>query len=115
MPRIKYKIDEQGYGKKPPPMHDPRPKTQVVDKHGRPQVLSARQKNALYHQSKNIQRTMKDGMCTKKQCWDTDERALLRMKGERGMKHEINYMKKAMKAIGADPRDYDPERLRRRR
>lgn len=116
MPRINYKIDEQGYGESLPSIRDRKPQARVVDKSGRPQQLSSYQKNALYKQAREIKEKMKDGMCSKKQCWDTDERAIRKMQhSEMRMSPEIKKMKQNMKAIGADPRDFDPERVRRRR
>ena len=117
MPRITYKpIEGDPFSGKEIPMHDPRPKTQVVDRHGRPQKLSSYQKNALYRQAKNIQGDIRERYLSKNDCWKVNDRNVQKMeRAEKPLSNKVTYMKKCMKAIGADPSDYNPERYRRNR
>lgn len=102
-------------------MDDPVPGThrgppRIVNRHGTPITLSTKQKNAFYRQAKSIRETLPDRMVSRNETHHTEGHAIKKMIGSEFKAHgQIKYMKECMKAIGADPRDYDAERLRRRR
>ncbi len=104
------------YSERLEPMHDPRPQTKIVNRDGREIKLTVQQQNALYRQAKEIRSKLPDQLVSKNDTHKTEGDAIKKMLGSEFKQHgNIEYMKKAMKAIGADPRDYDTERMRRRR
>jgi hypothetical protein len=108
MPRIHY----QHATEDPEPRRGP----QVVNRHGDPIKLTTQQKNALYRQAKAIRETLPDRLVSRNETHHTEGHAIRKMLGSEFKAHgQIEYMKKCMKAIGADSKDYDTERLRRRR
>jgi hypothetical protein len=97
-------------------MHDPRPPLRIVNRRGDPITLTTQQKNALYRQAKAIRESLPDRLVSRNETHHTEGRAIQKMLGSEFKAHgQIEYMKKCMKAIGADSKDYDTERLRRRR
>ena len=85
----------------------------VVDIHGNPIKLSSRQKNAIYAKAKKLKSEIKDSLCTFKECQNPSERNVQKMIHGELKNKNIEAFKKNMKAIGADPKDYNTEKLRR--
>ena len=113
MSRLPRPID---YSEREVPIHDPRPPVRLVNREGRPITLTTQQKNALYRQAKAIRETLPDRLVSRNETHHTEGRAIQKMLGSEFKAHgQIKYMKECMKAIGADARDYDIERQRRRR
>ena len=87
----------------------------AVDKQGRPVKLSSYLKNKIYRECKSMRNDIKDSMCTRNECDNPSEYNINKMKkNEFGNKGNISLYKKLMGNIGADPKDYSTERLRRR-
>ena len=87
----------------------------VVDSHKNPIKLSSYQKNEFYRRAKNLKEELRDILCTRKECWDPTDRNVNKMlNSEFKSKKKVEEFKNRMKAIGADPKDCNPERLRRR-
>jgi len=88
----------------------------IVDERGNECKLTSRQKNALYKQAKELKAKIKGSLCTRDECWDPNERNVKKMiNSEFKVSDKIDYFTKAMKAVGADAKDYDIERMRRPR
>lgn len=88
---------------------------QIVDKNGNPQKLSSYQKNKIYQRAQELKNQIHEGMLTKDECWKpTDHNCDKMAKREFPLKGKIAEYKRCMKAIGADPKDLDTERLRRK-
>jgi hypothetical protein len=88
----------------------------IVDEQGKECKLTSHQKNALYKQAKELRSKIKDNLCTRDECWDPNDRNVNKMiKSEFKVSDKIDYFTKAMKAVGADAKDYDIERMRRPR
>lgn len=88
---------------------------QVVDKQGRPITLTSYQKNEIYRRAKSMKESLSDKMCTRQECSKaTPERVNKMLNSEFKASQQMDVYKKSMQAIGADPRDCDVERLRRR-
>ena len=88
----------------------------IVDEQGKECKLTSHQKNALYKQAKELKAKIKGSLCTRDECWDPNERNVNKMiKSEFKVSDKIDYFTKAMKAVGADAKDYDIERMRRPR
>lgn len=88
---------------------------QVVDKQGRPITLTSYQKNEIYRKAKSMKESLSDKMCTRQECSKaTPERVNKMLNSEFKASQQMDVYRKSMQAIGADPRDCDVERLRRR-
>jgi hypothetical protein len=71
-------------------------------------------KNKLYKQAKDLREKLGNTMCTKSECWNPTKENVNKMICE--MKNpKVQSYKMAMQAIGADPKDSNPENLRRGR
>ena len=82
---------------------------------GRDERLTQAQRNKLYRQAKELKRKIRDSICTYDEAWiPSPENVQKFIKTDMRLKHEIRYFKDAMKAQGADPKEYDIERLRRK-
>jgi len=87
----------------------------LVDRTGAPTVLKTYQKNGLYSKAKKLRSEISEGLCGKEECSSpTDKNVNKMIHSEFRLNPKIEEYKKCMKAIGADPRDYDVNRLRRR-
>ena len=76
--------------------------------------LTIYHKNKIYKQAKELKESLRSDMCTKSECWNPTDRNVQKMlKNELQNPHTRAY-KMAMQVIGADPKDCDLERLRRR-
>lgn len=71
-------------------------------------------KNKMYKQAKHLKEELRDTMCTKSECWKPDDKNINKMINNEMRNKKVEAYKTAMKAIGADPKDCDPDRLRRR-
>ena len=92
-----------------------RPQTRIVNKRGEDIKLSDRQKNEIYRKARDMKEKLRDGMCTKNECWAPTDRNVNKMlKGEFKLAPQVELYKKSMQVIGADPKDISTERLRRR-
>lgn len=90
-------------------------KTQIVDAQNNPTNLTSYQKNSLYKKAKQIKKQLGDILCTRNECNIPNEKNVRKMiLSEFKNKKMIQEFKNCMKAISADPRDRDPEHLRRR-
>ena len=95
--------------------HDNKKPVQIVDRNGNPQTLSSYQKNKIYQRARELQNEIYEGMCTKDECWNpTDYNCEKMIRKEFPLKDKIAEYKRCMKAIGADPKDLDTEKLRRK-
>lgn len=87
----------------------------IVDRQGREVKLTTSQKNQIYRNAKNLGEALRDKMCTKRECSKaTPERVNKMLNSEFRSGQQMETYKKSMQAIGADPKDCDVERLRRR-
>lgn len=87
----------------------------VVDKQGNKQNLSSYQKNELYRKARDLKLQIEKGICSKTETRIPNEKNVQKMlHSEFKIHNKIEEFKKTMKAIGADPKDYNVERLRRR-
>jgi hypothetical protein len=87
----------------------------IVDPSGRDIKLSDRQKNEIYRRAQELKIKLKDGLCSKNECWNPSDRNVNKMlKGEFKLAPQVELYRKSMQAIGADPRDISTEKLRRR-
>jgi len=87
----------------------------VVDTKGNKQVLSSYQKNELYRKARDLKLDIEKGLCSKTESRiPTDKNVQKMIHSEFKIAPKIDEYKKIMKAIGADPKDYNTERLRRR-
>jgi len=73
-------------------------------------------KNKLYRRAKHLKETIKGGLCTKSECWKPNETNVRKMLNtEFKLQGHVEAFTKAMQVIGADPKDFDVERMRRGR
>lgn len=87
----------------------------VVDAKGNKQTLSSYQKNELYRKARDLKLDIEKSLCTKTETRIPNEKNVQKMlHSEFKIEHKVNEFKQIMKAIGADPKDYNVERLRRR-
>ena len=88
----------------------------LIDTAGNPVKLSSYQKNHFYKKAKEFKETIKGALLTEKECWNPSEHNVQKMLDrEFRVKGHIDKLKQHMRAIGADPRDYDVEKIRRRK
>lgn len=86
----------------------------VVDQKGNETKLSDYQKTKLYDQAKKLRSEIEGSLCSKEECrTPTDQSVRKMIHSEFKAKEKVEEFKKVMKAIGADPRDYNVERFRR--
>ena len=87
----------------------------IVDPKGREITLTTAQKNGIYRKAKAMRESLTEKMCTRQECSKaTPERVDKMLNSEFKARPQMEYYKQSMQAIGADPKDADPERLRRR-
>jgi len=87
----------------------------IVNERGDGIKLTSTQKNAIYEKAKKLKENIRNNMCTQNELHSPTERNVNKMiHGEMAMTKQTEAFKKHMQAIGADPRDYSTERLRRR-
>jgi hypothetical protein len=87
----------------------------VVDKRGNEIGLTSYQKNEIYRKAKELKATLPDKMCTKRECDNaTPENVNKMLNSEFKASQQMDYYRKSMEAIGADKKDCDIEKLRRR-
>jgi len=88
---------------------------QTVDPHGTPIKLSDRQKDVLYKKAQKLRERIQDNICNKRELHDPSRRNVNKMLyGEMKSNKIIGAYKDHMEAIGADPKDYSIEKMRRR-
>ena len=86
----------------------------VVDTKGNRQVLSSYQKNELYRKARELKEQIAKGMCSKNETRHPTEKNVKKMlNSEFKLSSKMTEFRKSMEAIGADPKDYSTERLRR--
>jgi len=86
----------------------------VKNQQGEQIKLSDYQKNALYNRAKELKGKLQEGLCTRDECNIPNERNVQKMlNSEFKIKKEVEEYKKCMKAIGADAREINIERIRR--
>ena len=87
----------------------------VVDAKGNRQVLSSYQKNELYRKARDLKEQIAKGMCSVRETKQPTEKNINKMlNSEFKLANKMTEFRKSMEAIGADPKDYATERLRRR-
>ena len=87
---------------------------QITDQNGRPITLSTYQKNEIYNKAKALKEQIRESLCSREETRNPTDRNIDKMQNsEFKIKDKIDRYKKSMQAIGADPKDYDVERLRR--
>lgn len=88
--------------------------TRIIDPKGNPIKLTPSQKNAIYKKAKALRETVKSSLCSKTECWKPTEHNVKKMLNQefKTKKHREAYIKH-MKAIDADPGDYNVEGMRR--
>ena len=85
----------------------------VVNKQGEHYNLSSYQKNGIYRMARDLRDNIKDSLCSKSECREpTDHNVKKMILSEFKAKKKIREFKDRMKAIGADPKDMDIERMR---
>ncbi len=86
----------------------------VLDDNGKKiEKITVQQKNEIYRQAKQIKEDLKDKLCTKNECNNPTDRNIRKMIYNELQNPQTRSYKLAMQAIGADPRDCNPENLRR--
>jgi hypothetical protein len=89
-------------------------KTKITDEKGNEINLSSHQKNSLYSQAKKLESEIKESLCTKDECWTPNHKNVQKMiNSEFQANGKIEKFQKAMKALGADPKEFNIEKLRR--
>ena len=92
-------------------MNDPK----IIGKAGNQVNLSAHQKNAIYQKAQEMKEQIRGSLCTREELNKPTDRNVNKMiHSEMANTKKVELFKKHMQAIGADPRDYSVERLRRR-
>jgi hypothetical protein len=87
----------------------------VVDAKGNRQVLSSYQKNELYRKARDLKEQIAKGMCSIRETKQPTEKNVNKMlNSEFKLASKMTELRKSMEAIGADPKDYNTEKLRRR-
>ncbi len=87
----------------------------IVNTNGDKIKLRSWQKNEIYRKARELRAEIKEQICTRNECNDPSDRNVQKMlHSEFKAKKAIQQYKQSMKAIGADPKDVDVERLRRR-
>ena len=86
----------------------------VVNPNGDRINLSTYQRNELYRKARDLKNQIEDSLCTKTETRIPNDRNVQKMlHSEFKVSPKIEEFKKTMRAIGADPKDYNVERLRR--
>jgi hypothetical protein len=92
-----------------------KPPIRIVNPKGEDIKLSDRQKNEIYRKARELKEKLRDGMCTKNECWNpTPQNVNKMLKSEFRQAPMTESYVRHMRAIGADPKDINTERLRRR-
>jgi hypothetical protein len=87
----------------------------IVDKFNNPTKLSSQQKNELYRKARDLKEQIAKGMCSIRETKQPTEKNINKMlNSEFKLGNKMIEFRKSMEAIGADPKDYETERLRRR-
>lgn len=88
----------------------------LVDDDGRPiRKVNAFHKNKLYRQAKDLRTKLREELPTKSEHWNPTKENVLKVLHQEIKNKDIKRYKMAMKAIGADPHDYNMEKIRRGR
>lgn len=86
----------------------------VVDAKGNRQILSSYQKNELYRKARDLKEEITKGMCSIRETKQPTEKNVNKMlNSEFKLGSKMNEFRKSMEAIGADPKEYSTEKLRR--
>ena len=86
----------------------------IVDKQNNPVSLSSHQKNELYRKARILKEQIREGMCTKTETRIPNHRNVSKMlNSEFKLSSKMTEFRKSMEAIGADPKEFSTERLRR--
>ena len=87
----------------------------IVNPKGEAIKLNDRQKNEIYRKAKVLKESLKDKLCTRNECAKATPYSINKMlNSEFKTSGQMDLYNKSMRAIGADPKDADVERLRRR-
>lgn len=87
----------------------------LIDDDGKPiNRVTSFHKNKIYKQAKQLKEDLRDTLCTKSECWEPNDRNVQKMIHNELKNSRTRAYKMAMQAIGADPKDCDTEKLRRR-
>lgn len=87
----------------------------LIDDDGKPiNRVTSFHKNKIYKQAKQLREDLRDDLCTRSECWDPNDRNVQKMIRNELKNPRTRAYKMAMQAIGADPKDCDLEKLRRR-
>lgn len=88
---------------------------QTVDMQGNPIKLTGKQKDVIYKKAKELKSKISSGLCTHRELHDPTSHNVNKMlHSEMKLNKTNREFKDHMEAIGADPKDYSTERLRRR-
>jgi hypothetical protein len=69
----------------------------------------------VYRNARNLREQIAPGLCTVRETKDPSDKNVQKMiRSEFALKKKIETFKTSMKTIGADPKDYNVEKLRRR-
>lgn len=77
--------------------------------------VSVHQRNEMYRQARGLREEIRHGLITKSQHWnpsDSNVKEFMAREGSKGMAEKISLFKSIMKNVGADPKDWDIEKLR---
>ena len=87
----------------------------LIDDNGKKiNKVTAYHKNKIYRQAKELRGRLRDSMCTKSECWKPNKENVNKMIGEMRNPRVTAY-KLAMQVVGAEPKDCNPELLRKGR
>lgn len=87
----------------------------IVNPKGQEIKLTSYQKNEIYRRAKAMKESLSDKLCTKRECRNaTPENVKKMLNSEFKSSTQMDIYKKSMQVIGADEKDCDVERLRRR-
>lgn len=95
--------------------HEPVRRIYDVEK-GREVKLNDWQKNRIYSRAKELKESLKGSLLSKDECWNPTEANVAKMrKNEFSTNRKMAWLryKDSMRAIGAEPSDYNQDRLRR--
>lgn len=72
-------------------------------------------KNKIYRQAKQLREVLRDTLPTKSEHWNPSEKNVQKVLHQELRNPQIQSFKMAMQAIGADPKDYNIEKIRKGR
>lgn len=87
----------------------------VVNPQGKQITLTPHQKNEMYRKAKELRDNIKHSLLTKDEHWHptpANVKKFMEREGSKQMSEKITLFRKHMQAIGADPNDFNIEKMR---